>query len=236
MCVYVISFHLIAHRRFPTFSPATSEARNGPKLPRRFRHAHATPLPLDFPNAIVMMCTHIHNYHLTLLFFALYNSLLFSFFSNIFCFSRLSILFLSSPKSFHSHFLVVFFFLFSLCVSATFLFMFFVCSFNDQQNQQSGLSGLSELGTPRGGSVRIQHRPPKHPANMSSSNNAGGVAGVITSCSPSSAAAAVETSRFPKLDECAHFHYDVVDLGPLTVRFNSLLCVFRLWLIHDRET
>lgn len=139
-------------------------------------------------------------------------------------------------KKFPLSFFGCFFFLFSLCVSATFLFMFFVCSFNDQQNQQSGLSGLSELGTPRGGSVRIQHRPPKHPANMSSSNNAGGVAGVITSCSPSSAAAAVETSRFPKLDECAHFHYDVVDLGPLTVRFNSLLCVFCLWLIHDRET
>lgn len=54
-CPCVISFHLIAHRRFPTFSPTTSQARNGPKLPRRFRHA--TPLPLDFPNAIVMMCT-----------------------------------------------------------------------------------------------------------------------------------------------------------------------------------
>ena len=128
LCVYVISFHLIAHRRFPTFSPATSEARNGPKLPRRFRHAHATPLPLDFPNAIVMMCTHIHTYHLTLLFFALYyvhDSLLFSFsfFLNIFCFSRLSILFLSSPKSFHSHFLFLFLFLFCF-------FLFFVCECN----------------------------------------------------------------------------------------------------------
>ncbi|XP_046443068.1 rho GTPase-activating protein 32-like isoform X3 [Daphnia pulex] len=90
----------------------------------------------------------------------------------------------------------------------------------------SGLSGLSELGTPRGGSVRIQHRPPKHPV-LSSSSNAAGAAGasgmIVTSCSPSSAAAAVETSRFPKLDECAHFHYDVVDLGPLTVALRPLL-------------
>lgn len=84
--------------------------------------------------------------------------------------------------------------------------------------QQSGLSGLSELGTPRGGSVRIQHRPPKHPV-MSAGGSVASAAGAggIASCSPSSAAAAVETSRFPKLDECAHFHYDVVDLGPLTV-------------------
>ncbi|EFX84422.1 hypothetical protein DAPPUDRAFT_46980 [Daphnia pulex] len=44
---------------------------------------------------------------------------------------------------------------------------------------------------------------------------------IVTSCSPSSAAAAVETSRFPKLDECAHFHYDVVDLGPLTIQLHE---------------
>ncbi|KAI9551394.1 hypothetical protein GHT06_021727 [Daphnia sinensis] len=86
----------------------------------------------------------------------------------------------------------------------------------------SGLSGLSELGTPRGGSVRIQHRPPKHPV-MSAGGNVGSAAGAsgIASCSPSSAAAAVETSRFPKLDECAHFHYDVVDLGPLTIQLHE---------------
>lgn len=73
--------------------------------------------------------------------------------------------------------------------------------------EQSGLSGLSELETPRGGSVRIQHRPPKH---GTVSSLPGGSSG-----SPSSNAAS--SSRFPKLDECAHFHYDVVDLGPLTV-------------------
>ena len=116
MCVYVISFHLIAHRRFPTFSPATSEARNGPKLPRRFRHAHATPLPLDFPNAIVMMCTHIHNYHLTLLFFAVYNSLLFSFFFKYILFlSPFNFVFIIAKKFPLSFFGCFFFSLFFVC-------------------------------------------------------------------------------------------------------------------------
>ena len=123
LCVYVISFHLIAHRRFPTFSPATSEARNGPKLPRRFRHAHATPLPLDFPNAIVMMCTHIHTYHLTLLFFALYyvhDSLLFSFsffFKYILFLSPFNFVFIIAKKFPLSFFVFVFVFVFPLlCV------------------------------------------------------------------------------------------------------------------------
>ena len=62
--------------------------------------------------------------------------------------------------------------------------------------------------------MRIQHRPPKNPHLTSSSSP------------PSSAAAAAAAaagtsnqtgSRFPKLEECAHFHYDVVDLGPLAV-------------------
>ena len=26
------------------------------------------------------------------------------------------------------------------------------------------------------------------------------------------------SSRFPKLEDCAHFHYDFVDFGPLQVR------------------
>jgi hypothetical protein len=61
---------------------------------------------------------------------------------------------------------------------------------------------------------------------------------IVTSCSPSSAAAAVETSRFPKLDECAHFHYDVVDLGPLTVRlfWAARLVLFCLFGAHSRQT
>jgi hypothetical protein len=60
---------------------------------------------------------------------------------------------------------------------------------------------------------------------------------IVTSCSPSSAAAAVETSRFPKLDECAHFHYDVVDLGPLTVRLfgAARLVLFCLFGAHSQQ-
>lgn len=30
-------------------------------------------------------------------------------------------------------------------------------------------------------------------------------------------------SRFPKLEECAHFHYEHVELGPLKVSFNYFL-------------
>ena len=63
------------------------------------------------------------------------------------------------------------------------------------------------MGTPRGGSVRIQHRPPRHP-----SGNA-----VVPAAAAEASAASVHAPRFPKLDECAHFHYDVVDLGPLAV-------------------
>ena len=76
---------------------------------------------------------------------------------------------------------------------------------------QSGLSGFSELGTQRGGSVRIQHRPPKHP---------------LAAAGGATVAGSVQTSRFPKLDECAHFHYEVVDLGPLTVFSFSIIHPF----------
>jgi len=36
---------------------------------------------------------------------------------------------------------------------------------------------------------------------------------------PLGAAPEGHSPRFPKLDECAHFHYEHVDLGPLQVRF-----------------
>ncbi len=94
---------------------------------------------------------------------------------------------------------------FNFLVPLSFLTPVLLCAYI-----QSGLSGLSELGTPRGGSVRIQHRPPKHPSGSS------------IAAATSGSASAVETSRFPKLDECAHFHYDVVDLGPLTVCHSTL--------------
>lgn len=90
--------------------------------------------------------------------------------------------------------------------------------------RQSGLSGLSEVETSRGGSVRIQHRPPRHPSG--GGNSVVGASSVVTLGVPSSSAGVVSTnvthtSRFPKLDECAHFHYDVVDLGPLAVTFKQ---------------
>lgn len=37
------------------------------------------------------------------------------------------------------------------------------------------------------------------------------------------------SSRFPKLEECAHFHYDFVEFGPVQVRechhFNAVHCL-----------
>jgi hypothetical protein len=47
----------------------------------------------------------------------------------------------------------------------------------------------------RGGSIRIQH-----------------LTGAATCVSPAGG-----RSRFPKLDECAHFHYEQVELGPFQV-------------------
>lgn len=42
-------------------------------------------------------------------------------------------------------------------------------------------------------------------------------------------------SRFPKLEECAHFHYEHVELGPLKVSIPvtySLLCYINLIFVH----
>lgn len=57
------------------------------------------------------------------------------------------------------------------------------------------------MESPRGTSIRIQH---------------------LTAAAAAAAAAAAQPppegrSRFPKLDECAHFHYDFVELSPLQV-------------------
>ncbi|XP_069691130.1 GTPase-activating protein CdGAPr isoform X3 [Periplaneta americana] len=59
----------------------------------------------------------------------------------------------------------------------------------------SGLCAATEMESSRGGSIRIQH-----------------LTAAATSGSPSDG-----RSRFPKLDECAHFHYEQVELGPFQV-------------------
>ena len=60
---------------------------------------------------------------------------------------------------------------------------------------QSGLCAATEMESSRGGSIRIQH-----------------LTAAVTSISPAGG-----RSRFPKLDECAHFHYEQVELGPFQV-------------------
>ncbi|KAI5750794.1 hypothetical protein M8J77_001337 [Diaphorina citri] len=54
-------------------------------------------------------------------------------------------------------------------------------------------NSISELETRSGGSVRIQHFVPPPPPEEGK-------------------------SRFPKLEECAHFHYEHVELGPLQIQ------------------
>lgn len=58
---------------------------------------------------------------------------------------------------------------------------------------QSGLCTSSELETSRG-SIRIQHLTGSSHGMESSS------------------------SRFPRLEECAHFHYEFAEIGPLQVK------------------
>ena len=69
---------------------------------------------------------------------------------------------------------------------------------------QSGLCSSSELETSRG-SIRIQHL-------TATSNTVNG------SLKSNSTTCKTEQSRFPRLEECAHFHYDFTDIGPLVVR------------------
>jgi len=71
---------------------------------------------------------------------------------------------------------------------------------------QSGFCAASEMGTSRGGSIRIQHVT--------------AAAAAAASSAPSSLCSGGEElpARFPRLDECAHFHYDHVELAPLQVK------------------
>lgn len=81
---------------------------------------------------------------------------------------------------------------------------------------QSGLCAASEVGTPRGGSIRIQHVTAAAAAAASSAPGSHSVPFQSGSSLGDDAPA-----RFPRLDECAHFHYDHVELGPLQVNIIS---------------
>ena len=81
---------------------------------------------------------------------------------------------------------------------------------------QSGLCTSSELETSRG-SIRIQH--------LTGSSH-----GIESS-----------SSRFPLLEECAHFHYEFAEIGPLQVSYNVLFrnfigLIYQIELCEDLET
>ena len=75
---------------------------------------------------------------------------------------------------------------------------------------QSGLCSSSELETSRG-SIRIQHL-------TATSNTVNGPLKSNSNCSK----LLPEHSRFPRIEESAHFHYDFTDIGPLVVRISIL--------------
>ena len=83
---------------------------------------------------------------------------------------------------------------------------------------QSGLCSSSELETSRG-SIRIQHL-------TATSNTVNGSlkAGIISNCKNSTNAE--HQTRFPRIEDCAHFHYDFTDIGPLVVSVSAALRVF----------
>ena len=83
---------------------------------------------------------------------------------------------------------------------------------------QSGLCSSSELETSRG-SIRIQHL-------TATSNTVNGSlkAGIISNCKNSTNAE--HPTRFPRIEDCAHFHYDFTDIGPLVVSVSAALRVF----------
>jgi hypothetical protein len=64
----------------------------------------------------------------------------------------------------------------------------------------------------RGGSIRIQH-----------------LTAAATSGSPADG-----RSRFPKLDECAHFHYEQVELGPFQVCSFSFMSWLLSYLMKEK--
>ena len=79
---------------------------------------------------------------------------------------------------------------------------------------QSGLCSSSELETSRG-HIRIQHLT----AAASSSTSTGNCSTIGLRCT--SASSEMNQSRFPRLQTCAHFHYDFTDIGPISVIASS---------------
>ena len=76
---------------------------------------------------------------------------------------------------------------------------------------QSGLCTSSELETSRG-SIRIQHLTGSSHGMESSS------------------------SRFPRLEECAHFHYEFAEIGPLQVKPSSHSKYLFIAFCHSRSS
>ena len=83
---------------------------------------------------------------------------------------------------------------------------------------QSGLCSSSNLETSRG-SIRIHHL----------TGSLGGGLGSGLSGQPLK-----DQPRFPRLEDCAHFHYEFTEVGPISVTFFSLN-LFSGTLSKERE-
>ena len=127
-----------------------------------------------------------------------------------------------------------------------------VCSFFPFQ---SGLCSSSELETSRGGHIRIQHltaaasqststgncstiglgglRGHGHTSIAQASNMTAGSAHIASATSV--AASEMNQSRFPRLQSCAHFHYEFTDIGPITVKNLLISTLNKILKIHDCE-
>ena len=70
---------------------------------------------------------------------------------------------------------------------------------------QSGLCSSSQLETSRG-SIRIHHL----------TGSMGG--GLAPGSQPNK-----DQSRFPRLEDCAHFHYEITEIGPIKVKESPVL-------------
>ncbi len=102
---------------------------------------------------------------------------------------------------------------------------------------QNGLCSSSELETSRG-SIRIQHLTAAATANPAGGPNLG--PGGISGNHGLSGGSEIngQTTRFPRLEECAHFHYEYTDIGPISVRRHTIpiriYCHFTCFFLSDR--